>query len=97
MNCRDDLLSLWGVCAVLFFAAICILHFLFCDRKMNVFSPQVLATWRLYLFAVKVPTKVNVPLLSVEFLWLSLAGLDLMVIHKRRDKKYHIFREGEKR
>lgn len=23
--------------------------------------PQVLATWRLYLFAVKVPTKVNVP------------------------------------
>lgn len=67
MNCRDDLLSLWGVCAVLFFAVICILHFLFCDRKMNVFSPQVLATWRLYLFAVKVPTKVNVLLLSVEF------------------------------
>uniref|UniRef100_A0A3Q1AXZ4 Capping protein regulator and myosin 1 linker 3 n=1 Tax=Amphiprion ocellaris TaxID=80972 RepID=A0A3Q1AXZ4_AMPOC len=27
----------------------------------------VLATWRLYLFAVKVPTKVNVPPLSVEF------------------------------
>ncbi|KAG8013889.1 Capping protein, partial [Nibea albiflora] len=29
-------------------------------RKMNVFSPQVLATWRLYLFAVKVPTKMEV-------------------------------------
>ncbi|XP_068557665.1 capping protein, Arp2/3 and myosin-I linker protein 3 isoform X2 [Cebidichthys violaceus] len=27
---------------------------------MNVFSPQVLATWRLYLFAVKVPTKMEV-------------------------------------
>lgn len=28
-------------------------------------APQVLATWRLYLFTVKVPTKVNVPRLSL--------------------------------
>lgn len=28
---------------------------------MSVFFPQVLATWRLYLFTVKVPTKVNAP------------------------------------
>lgn len=47
-------------CAVLFFAVICILHFRLSDRKMNVFYPQVLGTWRLYLFAVKVPTKVNI-------------------------------------
>lgn len=40
MSCRDDLLSLWGVCAVLFFAAISILHFLHCDRKMNAFLPS---------------------------------------------------------
>lgn len=40
MNCRDDLLSLWGVCAVLFFAAICILHFLFCDRKNECVLPS---------------------------------------------------------
>ncbi len=75
MSCRNDLLSLWGVCAVLFFATISILHFLHCDRKMNVFSPQVLATWRLYLFAVKVPTKVNVPPLSVEFYGFHLPAL----------------------
>lgn len=87
MSRRDDLLSLWAVCAVLFFAAISILHFLLCDRKMNVFSPQVLATWRLYLFAVKVPTKVNVPPLSLEFYGFHFASLDLMVIRKRCDKK----------
>lgn len=75
MNCGDDLLSLWDVCAVPFFAAICILHFLLSDRNINVFSPQVLATWRLYLFAVKVPTKVNVPPLSVEFYGFHLPAL----------------------
>lgn len=56
--------SLYGVFApryffFFFFAAICILHVLLWERKINVFFPQVLATWRLYLFAVKVPTKVN--------------------------------------
>lgn len=54
---------------------------------MNVFSPQVLATWRLYLFAVKVPTKVNVPPLSVEFYGSFLSCLDLRVIHQRCDRK----------
>lgn len=75
MSWRGDLLSLWAVSAVLFFAVISILHFLLCDREMNVFSPQVLATWRLYLFTVKVPTKVNVPPLSVEFYGLHLPAL----------------------
>lgn len=70
---------------MLFFAAICISCSV--TEKMNVFSPQVLATWRLYLFAVKVPTKVNVLLALSGIIWLSLASLDLVVIRKRCDKK----------
>lgn len=68
-----------------------LLQFAFCiscfgDIKMDVFSPQVLATWRLYLFAVKVPTKVSVPPPSGEFYGFSLKRrLDLVVIHQRRN------------
>lgn len=42
---------------------------------MNVFFPQVLATWRLYLFTVKVPTKVNAPPLPAEFYGFHLPAL----------------------
>lgn len=52
---------------------------------MNVFFPQVLATWRLYLFTVKVPTKVNAPPAPSGILWLSLASLDLLVMWRRYD------------
>lgn len=49
--------------------------------------PQVLATWRLYLFTVKVPTKVNTPLAPSGISWLSLVSLDLLVIRRRCDAK----------
>lgn len=69
--------SLYGVFfPLLFFAAISILRFLLMtEKKMNVFFPQVLATWRLYLFTVKVPTKVNAPPLPAEFHGFRLSTL----------------------
>lgn len=54
------------------------------EKTPNVFFPQVLATWRLYLFTVKVPTKVNAPAAPGG---IPLVSLDLWVICRRCDAK----------